>query len=70
MKILHIADVHLEHPFSGESPHIATVRRKESLEAFERAVNLAMLEEVDLVLIAGDFFDRKNIPIAVVSFYT
>lgn len=56
MRILHLADVHLGAPLGNFAGYAA--RRREELEAaFRRAVEAALAEDVDLVLIAGDLFD-------------
>ena len=58
MRILHIADVHLDTPFAGRSDALRIHLRRATLEALERCVATALSEEVDALLIAGDLFDR------------
>ena len=57
MRLLHIADVHLDTPFAGRSETVRQRLRRATLEALDRCVATALAEEVDAVLIAGDLFD-------------
>jgi hypothetical protein len=57
MRFLHLADVHLDTPFAGRTPHVRAALRRASRTAFGRAVDCALAERVDAVLIAGDLFD-------------
>lgn len=60
MKFLHIADVHLDSPFLGLSflPSELFGQIKNAIQlSFEKAVNFAIDNDVDLVLLAGDTFD-------------
>ncbi len=57
MKIMHIADFHLDSAFSGFSKEMAEKRREELRLCFVRAMKLAKENDVKLVLIAGDLFD-------------
>lgn len=60
MKFLHIADVHLDSPFLGLSflPSELFCQIKNAIQlSFEKAVNFAIDNDVDLVLLAGDTFD-------------
>ena len=57
MRILHLADVHLDTSFSGRSPRVRDRLRRAVREAFRRAVDLALDRQVHVVLIAGDLFD-------------
>jgi DNA repair exonuclease SbcCD nuclease subunit len=61
LKLLHTADVHLgaRHADLGEQ---AAAQRERQFAAFRRAVDLALEERVDLVLIAGDLFDSNTQP--------
>jgi len=53
--LLHISDTHL-----GRSQYGLQERRKDLLEAFQRLIEVAISEHVDLVLHSGDLFDRPN----------
>ncbi len=60
LKILHAADLHLDSPFEGLSAGKAAIRRKEQRELLARLADLAVTEQVDLVLLAGDLLDSAN----------
>lgn len=62
IRLLHLADVHLGRPFQMLGDKGAAQRR--ALEAaLTRAVDLAIAEQVHLVLVAGDLFDSpKPVP--------
>ena len=61
LRLLHTADVHLgaRHADLGEQ---ATAQRERQFAAFRASVDLAIAEQVDLVLIAGDLFDSNAQP--------
>ncbi|MYJ17449.1 MAG: DNA repair exonuclease, partial [Gemmatimonadetes bacterium] len=59
VRLLHIADVHLDSPFTGRSEAMRQRLRRAALEALDRCVTTALAEEVDALLIAGDLFDRE-----------
>jgi len=68
MRFLHLADVHLDTAFASRSPEIAAELRKASRAAFEGAVDTAIRERVDAVLIAGDLFDGDRLSVGTESF--
>ena len=57
MKIMHIADLHLDSAFSGFEKAKAEEKRAELRDCFVRAMQIAKEEAVALVLIPGDLFD-------------
>ena len=57
MKIMHLADFHLDSAFSGFKKDAADKKRQEMRECFVRAMKLAKEREVKLILIPGDLFD-------------
>ena len=61
LRLLHTADVHLgaRHTDLGER---AAVLRERQFMAFRATIDLAVVEAVDLVLIAGDLFDSNTQP--------
>jgi exonuclease SbcD len=61
LRIIHTADVHLgaRHDDLGEQ---AAAQRERQFAAFARAVDTALVEKVDLFLIAGDLFDSNVQP--------
>lgn len=60
IKIAHIADVHINTPFTGLDEEKAKIRRHELIEAFESAIELAKKECVDFIAISGDLFDNNS----------
>ena len=61
MRFLHVADVHLDTSFAGRSEAVRRRLRDASREAFSRAVDVALREDVDALLIAGDLFDGERL---------
>ncbi|MBX4341380.1 metallophosphoesterase, partial [Mycobacterium tuberculosis] len=60
IKFLHCADLHLDSPFKGLSslPERLFQRLFDStFVSFKRLIDLAISEEVDFVIIAGDLYD-------------
>jgi hypothetical protein len=59
--LLHLSDVHLgaRHADMGD---LAVQQRERQLAAFVRAIDVALAERVDAVLIAGDLFDSNAQP--------
>lgn len=60
-KILHFSDLHLDSKLSGLGPERIHVRRQEIRETFIRLTDYAVAEGVDIVLIAGDLFNSRNV---------
>ena len=59
LKLLHIADVHLDAPF-GWLGRKGPDQRRQLAATFRAAIDLAIAERVDAVLIAGDLFDSNS----------
>jgi DNA repair protein SbcD/Mre11 len=61
LRLLHTADVHLgaRHADLGEQ---AAAQRERQFAAFKAAIELAIVEGVDVFLIAGDLFDSNTQP--------
>ena len=60
-RFLHAADLHLDSPFQElgrAAPWLRPVLQDASLRAFERLLDLAVDQSVDLVVWAGDVFDH------------
>ena len=61
VKFVHAADLHLDSPFRGigsEVPNnVLETLREATFEAYDRAIELCISEEVDAFLIAGDVYD-------------
>jgi len=70
VKVLHMADMHLEWPFAGMGvdSHRGRLRREELKEVFAASVDLAIREQVDLFLIAGDLFEHEHLTRTTVRF--
>lgn len=68
MKVLHIADLHLDSRMETNlSSAKARERKNEILLTFKRCIEFADSENVDSILIAGDMFDRKNVSKTVID---
>ena len=65
MKILHTADWHLDAPLQGHSPQL----RQELAAVPGKILALCKQERCDLVLIAGDVFDRAYTPYTYQNLY-
>ncbi|MCR5145004.1 MAG: metallophosphoesterase family protein [Lachnospiraceae bacterium] len=62
MKIIHCADLHLDSKMeSNLDRDAAGLRREELLETFETMVSYAVKNEVKVIIIAGDMFDKPNV---------
>lgn len=61
MRFVHVADVHLDTSFSGRSESVRRRLRDASRAAFQAAVDLAIREDVNAFLIAGDLFDGERL---------
>ena len=61
MRFVHIADAHLDTSFSGRSETVRRRLREASRLAFRHAVDLAIREDVQAFLIAGDLFDGSRL---------
>jgi DNA repair exonuclease SbcCD nuclease subunit len=59
VKIFHMADVHLDSPFSVSSPAESEQRRIQLRGVFSSAVFFAKREKIDIFLISGDLFDAR-----------
>jgi DNA repair exonuclease SbcCD nuclease subunit len=61
LRLLHTADVHLgaRHADLGDQ---AAAQRERQFAAFRAAIDLALDEKVDVVLVAGDLFDSNTQP--------
>jgi DNA repair exonuclease SbcCD nuclease subunit len=66
LKLLHAADLHLDSPMKafgdrpGEGGALGELFRKATLLAFTRLIDVALREQVDAVLLAGDLYDARD----------
>jgi DNA repair exonuclease SbcCD nuclease subunit len=69
MKLLHIADIHLDRVFHRAESRPAAVRRRGELrDALARALALGREREVDAVCIAGDVYEHEYVSEDTISF--
>jgi len=63
LKFLHFSDIHLDAPFSslGSKIAVAEQRRRELLQVFDRIIDLAIKEAVDIMLISGDLYEHEYV---------
>lgn len=66
IRILHLADVHLGASFSGFG-ELASTRARQVLDAFTRLPDAAAEADVHAVVVAGDLFDRPQVPDEILS---
>lgn len=59
LKILHTGDIHLDCPFSSLDTKQAEIRRNELRAAFTSMMMYARMNQVNLILVAGDLFDNR-----------
>lgn len=60
LTFLHGADFHLDSPFHSLTPERAVERRREQRQLLDRLGELAKTEQVDLIFLSGDLFDRQR----------
>ncbi|MGG4490413.1 metallophosphoesterase family protein [Metabacillus idriensis] len=63
IRFIHAADLHIDSPFAGmqQMPETIFERLKEStFAALDKLIKLAISEQVDFILIAGDLFDGED----------
>ncbi|NLP13119.1 MAG: DNA repair exonuclease [Clostridium sp.] len=60
LKFLHFSDLHLDAPFSslGDGLKIPEQRRQDLYDVFDRIIDLAKREAVDIILISGDLYEH------------
>lgn len=64
MKIIHCSDLHLDSKMETNlNKEKARERKNEILITFEKMVNYAKDNDVKIIIIAGDLFDKKNITV-------
>ena len=69
MKILHCADIHLDSAMSTHfSVEMAEERKKELLNTFSRMVDYAFYNDIEVIIMAGDIFDKKRVSAKALNF--
>lgn len=64
MKIIHCSDLHLDSKMETNlSKEKARERKNEILLTFEKMIEYAKQNEVKVIIIAGDMFDKKNVSV-------
>lgn len=61
MKILHLADIHINRIFKTKAPTVQKVMKAAVQTAFANAIDFALETSVDFVLIVGDLLDDKAV---------
>lgn len=69
MRIIHTGDIHLNSPLDSSFPcEKALIRSNELLQSFKNTVDFAIENKINVIIIAGDFFDCNNISFKVEKF--
>lgn len=68
IRIFHCADIHLDSPFSADTPERAAHRRRQLRRTFSSMVEYAKNRDTDLFLICGDLFDREYVTYDTAAF--
>lgn len=68
MRILHLADLHLDAAFQNRSRIVREHLRDAARTALSSAVDVALARRVDVVLIAGDLFDGERLSVRTERF--
>jgi DNA repair protein SbcD/Mre11 len=61
LKLLHLADLHLDRPFVGLPIEQARARRRGLREALERSLALAGARRVEAITIGGDLWEHEHV---------
>ncbi|MBN2260371.1 MAG: metallophosphoesterase [Clostridiales bacterium] len=67
-KFLHIADVHFDAPLMSKDTNVRSDLKASQKDAFRKAVDFCIKEEIDGLLIAGDLFDNERISLNTEKF--
>lgn len=70
IRILHTADLHLDNGFTASNlPYeIIKDRQRDLLTTFDRIIELARKERVDILLISGDLFEHRYIKLNTIHY--
>ncbi len=68
MKIMHIADIHIEFMSNKLEKEKSKLLREEGVSHFAEIIKEARLQKVDVVLLCGDLFDRTIVRKSTIKF--
>ena len=68
VKIIHMADLHLDSPLMGLPASKAAIRRDERRQSFADAIKNAYADGCRLALLAGDIFESENVSDMTLAF--
>ena len=68
IKFIHCADIHLDKSLGLADPSKAALRRQDKRAAFMQMITDAAEKAVDMVVISGGLFDRRNVSKQTVDF--
>lgn len=63
LKFIHLSDVHINKRFTTAEEGLAVQLRDGLISTFKQTMNYAIHEDVEAILIAGDFFDNDYLPV-------
>lgn len=72
MKLMHVADLHLDSPFVGVAKQHPAMQQhliKAPYHAFERCVSIAINQAVDVLIVVGDIYDSERQTIYAQHFF-
>lgn len=61
IKILHCGDVHLDTPFKEFDSTVSEKSREDIKKVLKNIIDICIEEEIEILLIAGDFFDNNTV---------
>lgn len=67
MKIIHCADIHIGAVLKNLPFDKTKIRRREIIDSFYRMVEYASKENIEVIIIAGDFFDGKRVAKSIIK---
>ena len=68
MRLVHIADVHLDTGFANRKREVRDRLRQAARQAFKRCVDTTIEEQANALLVAGDLFDSKQVSLPTERF--
>lgn len=68
VKLLHCADIHLDTPFRTKSAERSATLRRQLRRAFSSMIEYVRAEKIDIVLLAGDVFDKDTVTVDTINF--